>query len=238
MSLNIPSKRKINTRFVRIYLQTPPVLHMSFIMFLRPFSIYFLHNEASQDKKKFTKINLPCNKISMNKRYTFLFAFTITAFASQIFAQNTAIKRASLSASVIDAHSIQKGHYKVQQSVGHMGIMTLAHHGKHTATRGFLLPQGAASSKETIPDFDWTVYPNPFDSYVNIDFDAPVSGDMVVRLHDILGQLILEKELTAKQQQRVFLGHLAQAEYLLSVELMGKTFSLPLLNHNKTTQDN
>lgn len=162
----------------------------------------------------------------------------LSLFAGQIFAQGTAIKRASLSASVADAHSIQKGRYKVQQSVGHMGIMTLAHHGKHTATRGFLLPQGAASSKETIPDFDWAVYPNPFDSYVNIDFDAPVSGDMVVRLHDILGQLIFEKELTAKQQQRVFLGHLAQAEYLLSVELMGKTFSLPLLNHNKTTQDN
>lgn len=174
----------------------------------------------------------------MVKYRTFLVVSIIAVFASQIFAQSTAIKRASLSASVADAHSIQKGQFKVQYSVGHMGIMTLAHHGKHTATRGFLLPQGAASSEETISDFDWTVYPNPFESYVNIDFDAPVSGDMVVRLHNILGQLILEKEFTAKQQQRVFLGHLAQAEYLLSVELMGKTFSLPLLNHNKTTQDN
>lgn len=173
----------------------------------------------------------------MKKVYTFLFAFTVVAFASQTFAQSTAIKRASLSTSVADAHIIQRGQYKVQQSVGHMGIMTLANHGKHTATRGFLLPQGAASSEKTIPDFDWVVYPNPFESYVNIDFDAPVSGDMEIRLHDVTGQLILEKEITAKQQQRVFLGHLAQAEYLLSVELMGKTFSQVLLNNKKTNKE-
>jgi len=44
----------------------------------------------------------------MIKLYTFLFSLTVAAFASQIFAQDTAIKRASLSTSVVDALLEQK----------------------------------------------------------------------------------------------------------------------------------
>jgi hypothetical protein len=94
-----------------------------------------------------------------------------------------------------------------------------------------------ASSNQPIPDFDWTVYPNPFRTYINIDFSVPVSGDLVMRLHDVTGQLIMEKSLPAKQQQRIDLGHLAQAEYLLTAEIMGKIFSQTLLNYKSTQHD-
>jgi len=176
-------------------------------------------------------------KAYMNKLYTLLFVFTVASFVLQVFAQSTAIKRASLSTSVADAHSIQHGQYKVQQSIGHMGIMSTVNHNQHTATRGFLLPQMGASTAKPIADFDWVVYPNPFDRYVNIDFNGPVSGDMVIRLHDVTGQLILEKEVAAKQQQRIHLGHLAQASYVLHVQVMGKTFSQTLLNHKNTNRE-
>jgi len=58
MSLKIPSKRKINTRSVGIYLQISSALYMSFIMFLRPLTIYFLHNECAAGQKHTRKINL------------------------------------------------------------------------------------------------------------------------------------------------------------------------------------
>lgn len=154
-------------------------------------------------------------------------------FGSFVHAQ-TSVKRASLSTAPV---STQKGTFLVQQSVGHMGIMTLANHGSHSVSRGFLLPQLGASSNQPIPDFDWTVYPNPFRTYINIDFSVPVSGDLVMRLHDVTGQLIMEKSLPAKQQQRIDLGHLAQAEYLLTAEIMGKIFSQTLLNYKSTQHD-
>lgn len=162
----------------------------------------------------------------------------LSLFAGQIFAQGTAIKRASLSTSVANAHSIQNGQYKVQQSIAHMGIMGSITHDSHTMTRGFLLPQMGAPAEKPIADFNWAVYPNPFATYINIDFDAPVSGDMVVRIHDVTGQLIMEKEVVAKEQQRIHLGHLAQAEYVLTAELMGKTFSQVLLNYKNLKEDN
>lgn len=167
-------------------------------------------------------------------KYIYL-VFTLFFCTTLLAQQSVAIKRASLSTA---PQTIQKGHYKVQQSVGHMGIMTLAHHGKHMATRGFLLPQGATPSEETILDFDWAVYPIPFSTHINIDFSAAVSGAMKLLLFDVTGQLIVEKTLEAKQQQRIPMGHLAQGEYIIQIKVMGKTFSLQLLNHNKTTQDN
>ena len=169
----------------------------------------------------------------MRKRYVLFVILFFTAFATQVCAQRSAIKRASLSTSVSSAHIIKSGSHKVQQSIGHMGIMSTVRHEMHTATRGFLLPQVSASSYKPLPDLDWVVYPNPFDAHINIDFGLPVSGIMAIRIHDVTGQLILERAVTAKQQQRIHLGYLAQAEYLLTVEVMGKTVSQPLLKNNK-----
>jgi len=140
------------------------------------------------------------------KNFYTLIVFVLLLLADVAFGQ-TMIKRASLSTSVSGGHNIQKGQYKVQQSIAHMGIMSTVKHDNHAVTRGFLLPQGGGSIKSsiesTIPDFDWVVYPNPFQTYVNIDFDAPVSGDMVIRLHDIVGQLIIEKAVTAYKMERL-----------------------------------
>lgn len=119
-----------------------------------------------------------------------------------------------------------------------MGIMSTVNQKNVSVTRGFLLPQstnGQAVGNEQIPDFEWSVYPVPFDTYINIDFDVPVSGDMVIRLHDITGQLIMEQIQLAKQQQRIYINHLAQAEYLLTVAVMGKTLTKSLLHYKKTT---
>lgn len=171
------------------------------------------------------------------KNFYPLIVLVLLLLADVAFGQ-TMIKRASLSTSVAGAHNIQFGNYKVQQSIGHMGIMSTINHDQRAVTRGFLLPQlGKVSTETPSADFNLVVYPNPFTTYVNIDFNAPVTGDMVIRLHDILGQLIIEKEVTAKQQQRFYLGHLAQAEYVLNVEVMGKTFSQVLLNHKTTSKE-
>ena len=121
---------------------------------------------------------------------------TFFLFAGLSFAQ-TKVLRASLSTA---PQTVQVGNVTVQQSVGHMGIIGSITHDSHTMTRGFLLPQMSASEEKPIADFNWVVYPNPFDTYINIDFDAIVSGDMVVRLHDILGQLIIEKEVQCDKQ--------------------------------------
>lgn len=65
-------------------------------------------------------------------------------------------------------------------------------------------------------DIDLQVYPNPFVDHLNLAFNTSVTGDVVVHLHDVTGQLIDTKVSKAKQEQRIDLGHLAKAQYLLT----------------------
>jgi hypothetical protein len=60
---------------------------------------------------------------------------------------------------------------------------------------------------------------------------------MVVRLYDITGQLVREHLSKAKKEQSIELSQLPQAQYLLSVKVMGKTFSYKLLNYKTPTTD-
>lgn len=106
----------------------------------------------------------------------------------------TMIKRASLSTSVAVAHNIQFVNYKVQQSIGHMGITGSIKNQNRTVLRGFLLPQSAATTSTPTLDFNLSFYPNPFVDYVELSFDTPVTGDMAARLHDVTGQLIIVED--------------------------------------------
>lgn len=63
-------------------------------------------------------------------------------------------------------------------------------------------------------DIDLQVYPNPFVDHLNLAFNTSVTGDVVVHLHDVTGQLIDTKVSKAKQEQRIDLGHLAKAHVL------------------------
>lgn len=169
----------------------------------------------------------------MYSKYLTILFLLFTTFS---FAQ-LKVKRASLSTSVKNAQDIQVGNYNVQQSIGHMGVMGTVNHSENTVLRGFLLPHDAVSTVVPSADFDLMVYPNPFVDYLEVSFDKAVSGYMTFRLHDVTGRLIFENTSKVKQKQRVELGFLAQAEYILSVEVMGKRFSQNLLNYNTSNKE-
>ena len=156
---------------------------------------------------------------------------TFFLFAGLSFAQ-TKVLRASLSTA---PQTVQVGNVTVQQSVGHTGLIRTSSYGDNTVISGFLLPQATAQNADQIiipqPSIEWQLYPNPFSTHINIDFSAPVSGDMQLLLFDVAGQLVMEKTLEAKQQRRIFMNHLAQGEYILQVSVMNRTFSAQLLNY-------
>lgn len=172
----------------------------------------------------------------LKQRYTAYIALFFLIYTGESLAQLKTL-RASLSSSVSDAHVIQVGNFKVQQSIGQTGITGAVNHRASTVIRGFLLPQNIFTSKPNVPDFDLLVYPNPFVDYIDLSFSKTVSGNMLFRLHDVTGRLIFEQTSLVKQNQRIELGFLAQAEYILSVEVMGKRFSQNLLNYNTSNKE-
>ena len=170
----------------------------------------------------------------MKKTYNVLIVVLIFCAFSVANAQ-LKVKRASLSSSV--NNNTQTNGYKVQQSIGHMGIMGSFKYIGHAVLNGFLIPQNTTSAEIIMPDFNLEIYPNPFIDHINISIQTAVSGEMVVRLYDISGRLVTEHLSRAKKEQRIELSHLLQAQYLLSVEVMGKTFSYKLLNYKTPTSD-
>lgn len=171
-------------------------------------------------------------------KYLYVLAAAIFLLSTPSFTHaQIKIKRASLSASVRDAHSIHNGSYKVQQSIGHMGIKGVSNHQEYTVLKGFLIPKNDVESSIINPDFNLQVYPNPFVDYIELDFDGTVSGEMVVLLHDVTGKLIFKTVSQVKQQQRIELGHLAQAQYILTVEAMGQQLSYSLLHYKSPKEE-
>lgn len=163
----------------------------------------------------------------MYPKHIILFFLLFTGFS---FAQ-TKILRASLSTA---PQTEQRPSFTVQHSIGQMGLMRTSENGGNNVISGFLIPQSFAQGSEQIlqqPSIEWQLYPNPFSTYINIDFSEAVSGDMHLLLFDVAGQLVMQKTLEAKQQQRVPMEHLARGEYIIQVSVMNRTFSAQLLNH-------
>ena len=117
----------------------------------------------------------------MKNIYSILTVIVLLSLPDGAFAQ-LKIKRASLSTSVKNAQDIQIGNYKVQQSIGHIGMMGTVIHNENDVLRGFLLPHDAVSTVVPPADFDMYVYPNPFVDYIDLSFSKAVTGDMNVQL--------------------------------------------------------
>lgn len=156
----------------------------------------------------------------------FFLLFTVFSFAQ------TKILRASLSTA---PQTVRTDGFTVQQSIGHMGLIHTTAQDGNTVISGFLVPHNfAQNSQQITPEqsIEWQLYPNPFSTHINIDFSAPVRGDMHLLLFDVAGKLVLEKTLEAKQQQRIPMEHLAQGEYIINISVLEKSFSAQILNYN------
>jgi hypothetical protein len=155
---------------------------------------------------------------------------TFLLFTSFCFAQ-TNIVRASFST----APQTQKiGGFTVQQSMGHMGPVRTSQQSSNTVISGFLIPQDVIKDSQlTAPQstLEWSLYPIPFTTHINIDFSSPVYGDMQLMLFDPTGKLMMEKTLEAKQKQRISMEHLAEGTYMISISVLEKSFSSQILKY-------
>ena len=66
-----------------------------------------------------------------------------------------------------------------------------------------------------------SVYPNPTDARLNLQFNVPVADDFSVSVHDAQGKLMLEKKLgalpTGVHNEALDLGHLPQGIYVCRI---------------------
>lgn len=83
-----------------------------------------------------------------------------------------------------------------------------------------IVESGVVSTTETLVETRLQAFPNPTSDILNVRFDAPTNARAAVRLYNVVGQLMLERELqlTAGQNEFTLDGtKLPKGNYLLNI---------------------
>lgn len=85
---------------------------------------------------------------------------------------------------------------------------------------------------ENTPQPAFKVYPNPFRNFVNIYFDSRVHGRVIIRLINMTGEMIKQKELyvRAEETTRINTDELGPGMYFLEIRQEGKRTFRKLIN--------
>ncbi|MEL6866352.1 MAG: T9SS type A sorting domain-containing protein [Bacteroidota bacterium] len=76
---------------------------------------------------------------------------------------------------------------------------------------------------------NFSIYPNPFNDWLQIDFDHQSVGQKQIRLFDAAGKQLLQEWQGQDQQIRLNLAQLTEGIYLLEVNLNGNTYYQKLI---------
>jgi opacity protein-like surface antigen len=108
-------------------------------------------------------------------------------------------------------------------SVGEMTLVNTFATSSIVVTQGVLqtnLKDGTNAVEESPLGDLIQVFPNPANTYVNINFNAPGNGSLVCRLIDITGKVLSEQTLVVRQGMnsgKIDMSALAAATYMLQV---------------------
>lgn len=156
--------------------------------------------------KKLTQISFKMNHIGLLALLGFL-PFSITA-------------QSTLNATG-GSQTLSSGTY--DYSVGEMMVISTQSNAVITVTQGLLQIEDPSLgvSQSVFSNHNLKVYPNPVDNILYIKPDLQGAGELTVKLFDLHGRRILQKNFslqTGLEKQQLNLSTLQQATYMLTVQ--------------------
>ena len=160
---------------------------------------------------------------------TTIILFLISLFFQPIQAQVSAdseLMRSTISSLGTSEEINTNNHnYVVQQSIGQASVIGTFYSFDFVLRQGFIQPLTNSTTDQSFireienswVSLDVNVYPNPFSSYLSLEFNEIVSGKIKVEISDISGQLVFTKEYEALQFITVQPQILSGAQYILKV---------------------
>ncbi|MEL6811531.1 MAG: T9SS type A sorting domain-containing protein [Bacteroidota bacterium] len=122
--------------------------------------------------------------------------------------------------------------YTIQQSVGQQSVIGSFSSETVTLRQGFIQPPVKIQRiYRDESNLDAVVYPNPFESSINIRFNEELEGTISVLIYDLLGRVVYENGLGADREISINLDMLSSAEYILLVSANNKTFKANILKN-------
>ena len=119
------------------------------------------------------------------------------------------------------SHSFSGGVY--EYSIGEMTVISTDRNDDIIITQGLLQIEDVSLgvSEEAFLIQDLTVYPNPTKGKLHIKPSLHKSGELSLKLYDLLGRIVLDRSVylyTGKEEQELDLSFLSEATYMLNVE--------------------
>jgi len=181
--------------------------------------------------------------MTLNVNYSVL--FIVLLFATHVCAQNLT-QRQKLTKSVLtsggsrtvslaylDAQGVLKK-TKIQQSIGQTGVVGLTTTALNSVQQGFLnhvkvFNIDNTSATEFVENLDLSIYPNPFEDFINIKFSKPTLFPVSIEVFDIRGRLVLEQRFQPSSLVSFSADRLEDASYIIRVSSGSHAFLKKLI---------
>lgn len=120
--------------------------------------------------------------------------------------------------------------YFLQQSIGQGSVINTYHANNHQLRQGFLQPIKAALINS---GFDTTIdvfiYPNPFAETINLDFEEVLIDEIIITLHNIIGQQVYQEKFAPSENLTFQFHNLPIGTYVLRGQMRSQTFAVKLI---------
>jgi len=164
----------------------------------------------------------------MQKKYIFIVLFFICAVS--LNAQIKKRETLGINGLSVFIHTNTNHNYFIQHSIGQMSVINTYNVNGYRLRQGFLQPINPSilNSRFDI-NLDAITFPNPFRNRVNVNFLDPINNDLIVRIFDMYGRLILSKKYQFTQNLEIEIGEIATGVYNLRIDSGNKFMETKLI---------
>lgn len=122
--------------------------------------------------------------------------------------------------------------YFFQQSIGQASVINTYNSNNHQLRQGFLQPVKAASINSGFDtEIDVSIYPNPFDETINLNFEEVLTDEIIISMHNIIGQLIYQEKFAPSENIILQFHNLPIGTYVLRGQMRSQTFAAKLIRY-------
>lgn len=144
----------------------------------------------------------------------------------QIFSQSNLI-RSTTGASGSSEQLIRDGHVlMIQQTIGQPSVIGVVGTGDYILRQGFIHPDVLSKiiEKDLPVTLQLSVFPNPFQDQITLQFSENIEDSIRVTVYNILGAQVFTYNYQALQQVDVMLSWLSSGEYIVKTIANKKQF--------------
>lgn len=126
---------------------------------------------------------------------------------------------------------------RILQSVGQSGVIGSSSTSNNTVQQGYLNNHLQFRVNNDISDefeksFKFSIYPNPFQDFINIQFTKTTLFPVLVRVFDMRGRMVHDEEFRPAKDIRLHVGHFEEAGYVIRIASGGKSYLKKLIKSN------